>query len=212
MENWISSLAAAATSNSAPGETKIVSKEERKQKRAAKKVRRQQKQQLVERKHPVKKEIQQVAATSSSSQKTTGATHSKRWIKRLGILLRSIQSQHEGEQRYPYCIPDATKRKAKGWNQSSIQPRPMDYSGIGLARDSLYIPFLDPSYFPKLEQEFNEHIPGFFGKTRSKAMKRQMDGNMLWRQLAEKKVQMNKKLKNMTTDERVQAMIDSGMI
>ena len=85
-------------------------------------------------------------------------------------------------------------------------------SGIGLARESLYISFLDPSYFPKLEEEFREHIPGFFGKQRSKAMKRQLDGNMLWRQLAEKKLPMGKKLKGMTPDERVQAMIDSGMI
>jgi hypothetical protein len=106
------------------------------------------------------------------------------------------------------------KRKTKGWNEISIQPLPSDYSGIGLARKSLYLPFLDPSYEPKLEEEFKEHIPGFFGKQRSKAMKKQVDGNMLWRQLAEKKLPMAmaKKLKDMTPDQRVQAMIDSGMI
>jgi len=76
---------------------------------------------------------------------------------------------------------------------------------------SMYIEFLDPSYYPKLEEEFREHIPGFFGKQRTKAMKRQTDGNMLWRRLADdkKKNSNNKKFKNMSTDERVLAMIDS---
>jgi hypothetical protein len=65
---------------------------------------------------------------------------------------------------------------------------------------------------PKLEQEFQEHIPGFFGKQRTKAMKKQLDGNMLWRQLAEKRyAKVNgRKLSDMTPDERVEALIAAG--
>lgn len=108
--------------------------------------------------------------------------------------------------------PSGKKRKVGRWTEESIQPRSSDYSGIGLARDSLYIEFTDPSCIPKLEEEFQEHIPGFFGKQRTKAMKRQMDGNMLWRQLATTKMNMSKKMKSMSPDERVQALLDAGII
>mmetsp|Transcript_27435 Transcript_27435/g.64300 ORF Transcript_27435/g.64300 Transcript_27435/m.64300 type:complete len:293 (+) Transcript_27435:100-978(+) len=108
----------------------------------------------------------------------------------------------------------------RSWSANSIQPLASDYSGIGLARISLYIEFSDPSYYPKLEEEFNEHIPGFFGKQRTKAMKKQTDGNMLWRRLANEKKNKkksdggggsaSKKFRGMTTDERVRALIDSS--
>ena len=111
-----------------------------------------------------------------------------------------------------------------------VQPRLNDYGGLGLARPSLLIDLRDVSFVPKLEQEFAEHIEGFFGKQRTKAMKRQLDGNMLWRRLAEKKdgkgkqkkgskktdwshvKYHGKKLSDMTPDERVEAMIKLDMI
>ena len=74
----------------------------------------------------------------------------------------------------------------------------------------MFIEFIDPSYYAKLEEEFQEHIPGFFGKQRTKAMKRQTDGNMLWRRLANEKKKMSKKSIGMSADERVKAMIDSS--
>ena len=206
MEDWIVSLAAASNSS----ETKILSKEERKQKRAAKKARRQHKQEKMKKPFPSKRGASKIPAKAALSD----VPPSKLRLKRLSLHLRSILESHGDDQdrRHPYNAASGKKKRSKGWNEASIQPRSSDYSGIGLARESLYISFLDPSYFPKLEEEFREHIPGFFGKQRSKAMKRQLDGNMLWRQLAEKKLPMGKKLKGMTPDERVQAMIDSGMI
>jgi hypothetical protein len=148
------------------------------------------------------------------------------------------------------------KKMKRPWDETTIQPRSSDYSGIGLARTSLYVRFDDLSFFPKLKQEFAEHIPGFFGKQRSKAVKRQLDGNMLWRQLlanrssssgsgdnttnaatikrraataattnsnkssndhGHNKKNLNlaihgKKFSKMTPDERVEAMIQAGMI
>lgn len=117
----------------------------------------------------------------------------------------------EKGSRTSHYVMASKKRKRGKWSEESIQPLRSDYSGIGLARMSMYIQFVDPSYFPKLEEEFKEHIPGFFGKQRTKAMKKQIDGNMLWRRLAdEKKKNGNtKKFKNMSADERVQAMIDA---
>mmetsp|Transcript_260 Transcript_260/g.423 ORF Transcript_260/g.423 Transcript_260/m.423 type:complete len:308 (-) Transcript_260:29-952(-) len=129
-----------------------------------------------------------------------------------------------------YAKPFATpieKGKAKSGHKLSdklIQPRKNDYGGLGLARPSLLIDLRDVSFVPKLEEEFSEHVPGFFGKQRTKAMKRQLDGNMLWRRLSSAKVNGKyddtvknvkvdgKKLSEMTPDERVEAMIKLNMI
>jgi hypothetical protein len=120
------------------------------------------------------------------------------------------KSRNEKALRTSHSTCELKKRKRRKWSKDSIQPLRSDYSGIGLARISMYIEFIDPSYSAKLEEEFREHIPGFFGKQRTKAMKKQTDGNMLWRRLAdEKKNNNNKKFKGMSADERVQAMIDS---
>ena len=127
------------------------------------------------------------------------------------------------------------KGKATAGQQLSddvIQPRKKDYGGLGLARPSLLLELRDISFIPKLEQEFAEHVVGFFGKQRTKAMKKQLDGDMLWRQLAngkegktgknkgqkgKKKHDLNikvdgKKLCDMDPDERVEAMIRLDMI
>jgi hypothetical protein len=127
-------------------------------------------------------------------------------------------------RRTPYYLPgdvnanairnsvSTAKMRKRKLNEDTIQPRPCDYSGIGMARNSMLIEFVDPSYYPKLEEEFHEHIPGFFGKQRTKAMKKQTDGNMLWRRMANNKQGMSKKLKGMSPDERVESMIDSGLM
>ena len=167
-------------------------------------------------------------ASSSQSQKLSQSVLlelSRNRIRRMSRNLLTLRkdiykekaASSGGERPRPYYLPegfkDKLKKRKRKWNEDSIQPFKSDYSGIGVARISMYIEFMDPSYYPKLEEEFQEHIPGFFGKQRTKAMKRQMDGNMLWRRLANDKKNNNgklsKKLKGMSADERVQAMIDS---
>jgi hypothetical protein len=136
----------------------------------------------------------------------------------------SSTSNDKKNRRTPYYLPgdvnanairnsvSTAKMRKRKLNEDTIQPRSCDYSGIGMARDSMLIEFVDPSYYPKLEEEFHEHIPGFFGKQRTKAMKKQTDGNMLWRRMANNKQGMSKKLKGMSPDERVESMIDSGLM
>lgn len=75
----------------------------------------------------------------------------------------------------------ATKSSTLRPQSKEIQPRTRDYNGQGLVRPSLYIPFDDPSFIPKFELEFEEHIMGFFGKSKTKAAKKQSDEKMLWR-------------------------------
>ncbi|KAL3911890.1 MAG: hypothetical protein SGILL_007106 [Bacillariaceae sp.] len=205
--------------------TTILSKEQRKRKREAKKAKRQQQKEqkagaVTTKRAPSDDEKNNKPDASSS------ASVSRHRIKRISTSLETVRQNLYGSsgsakhniQLYNAITAAKTiatkKRKLnKSWSKDSIQPRPSDYSGIGLARQSLYIEFVDPSYFPKLEEEFREHIPGFFGKQRTKAMKKQTDGKMLWRQLQDRKSSgMSKKLKNMNPDERVQAMIDAGMI
>jgi len=231
--DWIASLVKQSASGN---DTNILSKEGRKQKREAKKARRlqQKEEKLQQRKGNPVKHDPATTTTKMSSQRLV-LELSKR---RLYLLSRIVQDARQGvydhlknlsgnnddgdvrpKRPRPYnasaaakTMAAALKKRKRKWSEESVQPRPSDYSGMGYARDTLYIELEDPSYFPKLEEEFQEHIPGFFGKQRTKAVKRQTDGNMLWRQLANNKHNMSKKLKSMSPDERVQAMIDSGMI
>ncbi|KAL3941738.1 MAG: hypothetical protein SGBAC_003950 [Bacillariaceae sp.] len=214
MNDWISSLAKAS---SASESTKVMSKEDRKQKRAAKKAKRQE---ALELKHSQSNERAQTESIASEaiapvSQQKIQAAFTKRRIRQLVAILETVKINYNQRSKKdlprPFEEPAFKRRKTKGWSEATIQPRQSDYSGIGLARDSLYISFKDPSLFPSIEKEFQEHIPGFFGKQRTKAMKRQLDKDMLWRKMADKKT-MNKKFKNMTPDQRVEAMLEAGML
>jgi hypothetical protein len=199
MDDWISSLAKEATSSES---TVILPKEERKRKRAAKKEKRQQE---LDMKRPLPK-----PQIVQPSQEKVQAALTRRRIRQLTAVCEAIRNNCKNDY-LAFEAPPFKKRKTKGWNEDTIQPQSSDYSGMGLARKSLYNSFKDPSFFPILEEEFKEHIPGFFGKQRTKAMKRQLDGNMLWRQLADKK-NLKKKFKDMAPDQRVEAMLNSGMI
>ena len=210
MDDWISSLAKQATQNSssANGGVQIKSKEERKQKRAAKKAKRNA---AKHQQHTMKQQQkQQRQVTQSIAEAKQQVERNRRRLKSLSSIFHELRSSQQ--HREPYIPVDSQKRKKKKtWNEHTIQPRPQDYSGIGLARESLWVSFLDPSFEPKLVEEFSQHIPGFYGKQRTKAMKRQLDSNMLWRQL-ENKNKLSKKLQSMTPDQRVEAMIDAGML
>ena len=94
---------------------------------------------------------------------------------------------------------------------SAIQPQKGSYGGIGLARSTYYLPFDDPSFRAKLEEEFFEHIDGFYGKQRTKAMKKQLDKDMLWKRLLrEKKGIPDDKGMKFSSDMKVKAIIDAG--
>lgn len=200
MNDWISSLAKEATASES---NVVASKDERKRKRSLKKAKRQE--QLDIKRSFAKPQIMQ------PSQEKLKAASSKRRMRQLTAVFEALRDSYKQDSLPFEAPPFKKKRNTKSWNEGTIQPRSGDYSGIGLARESLFISFKDPSFFPTLEEEFNEHIPGFFGKQRTKAMKKQLDGNMLWRKLADKKT-LSKKFKDMTPDQRVQAMLDSGMI
>jgi len=230
--DWIASLAKDSASNNG---NQIPSKEDRIRKREAKKTRKMQQKQLEQ-----QQERDTGISSSSSSLKkaarsTTTPAHtlsaasvllelSKTRIRNLSQNLQDIRkdiniSSTIEHPRRLYYLPgnalygnNTSKKRKRKWNEDSIQPRQSDYSGIGLARNSMYIKFVDPSYCPKLEEEFQEHIPGFYGKQRTKAMRKQTDGNMLWRRLVNDKQIMSKKLKGMSPDERVEALIDSGLM
>jgi hypothetical protein len=234
--DWITALAKKATSiDDASNKPLVSSKAERIERRAAKKRRRQERkqQQSTAESHRNTEEDNNVwerpdepkqsAAAISSHHRTAMNRQSRECMKELESTLHgciSTMDQPAMSHRKPYQPPESTKKgKATSGNQLSqdrVQPRPRDYGGLGLARPSMLIPLRDPSFVPKLEEEFAEHVPGFFGKQRTKAMKRQLDGNMLWRQLSDKRVADQKiggkKLSEMSPDERIDAMIKAGMI
>jgi hypothetical protein len=222
-QDWLDSLVQQCSSGK---DTKILSKEERITKRQDKKAKREQFHMQHKRRQEIGR-IEGVANTIDSKIASTVRSPMELSKRRLQLIASSIdkvrQELYENTGIRPRLydtkvaaktiLAARTKNRKRFWSNDSIQPRPSDYGGIGLARNSLYIEFLDPSCLARLEEEFHQHIPGFFGKQWTKAMKRQTNGNMLWRQLADNKHQLlSKKMKSMSPDQRVQALMDSGMI
>jgi hypothetical protein len=155
---------------------------------------------------------------NKTTEKLTGI--SQKIIDRVTFYKTEKQSWKKPYSGTP-VKPISNTRKRKLEIEDVIQPRRCDYGGIGLARPSLWIAIDDPSCQPKIEEEFAEHVDGFFGKQRTKAMKKQLDGNMLWRQIHNKTNVTNnlmlkrlngKKLSEMNPDERVEAMLKAGII
>lgn len=155
----------------------------------------------------------------SSSGVTT--TKSVQRLKSLAVFCREAVNQQtlaaKGSYQHPFQgYAEQTKKKQKKFAEDNIQPRPKDYGGLGLARPSLFLSYENPAFERLLEDEFQEHIDGFFGKQRTKAMKKQLDGKMLWRQMANVKRNNQKvdgkKLADMTPDQRVEAMLKAGLL
>jgi hypothetical protein len=151
----------------------------------------------------------------------------RRLIEKLDERMILVKERRKTRQKpflpAPVLLAKTVQRqRLQAKNGDFFQPRASGYGGIGLARPSLYIPFDDPSWQPKLEEEFLEHIPGFFGKQRTKAMKKQLDGQMLWRQLLKQKeeqsqtkrrIKLNgRDISTMTPDERVEVLLRTGAI
>jgi hypothetical protein len=211
--DWISSLIERSDA------AKLPSKEERIEKRQAKKQRRQI--------------ITATRNDNLSKDRKTDKTQGRRMESRNKHLMQKnkmvltklsqyiltcIEDLEPPNQRNLYQSNEpkgkAIAWKKRKWTDETVQPERRHYGGLGLARPSLFLSLSDPSFIPKLEEEFQEHIPGFFGKQRTKAMKKQLDGNMLWRQLAQRRhTKVNgQDLSNMTPEQRVETLIAAGYL
>jgi hypothetical protein len=219
----------------------VLSKQQRIERRQAKKRRREERKGFEDsqKKHNTEKisfkgTKQENELTKQEQQEHT--IHQLEQLKKeMNMILKKLDdggSETQRQKQKLYCVLDIKGKATVGQHltDENIQPRKKDYGGLGLARNSLLISLRDVSFIPKLEQEFQEHVHGFFGKQRTKAMKKQLDGNMLWRRLQKhkdtgvdckgKKNKDNfaniklggKKLSDMTPDERVEAMIKLDMI
>lgn len=225
-----------------PNEHEIVlSKQERIERRQAKKRRREERKGLEDLRIQSSTETLRLKGLNKENEltKEEKQEYSTRQLEQLkeeiNMILMKLDEEDHGVQRKKqkhYTVPDIKGKATVGQQltDENIQPRKNDYGGLGLARSSLLISLRDVSFVPKLEQEFAEHVHGFFGKQRTKAMKKQLDGNMLWRRLQKQKYAGDefkgkkdkdnfgaiklggKKLSDMTPDERVEAMIKLDMI
>ncbi|GKY97897.1 hypothetical protein MPSEU_000747700 [Mayamaea pseudoterrestris] len=230
--DWLNALVK-QTSSEDP-ENNVSSKQERIDKRLAKKQRQQERRQATTAIHNTSTSaITEPAKTNSNKTKASKTQSFDSDPTRKGLvrvagkvhsaIVKSSEPQHAPSStnmsRRPRLYqPDTsattTNFKKRQWEVSSIQPRRNDYGGIGLARDSLYLELSDPSFGAKLQQEFAEHVSGFFGKQRTKAMKKQLNSNMLWKQMATKKDLRidGKRLGDMKPDDQVEALIKAGVI
>ena len=212
LESWISSLAKETTDAST-----TTGKAGRIEKRDAKKRRREDRQAAAGQSRPKKTEER---TKGSGQKKQSEQDRRKDALMTLAVLIEETVAARMEQDEHPVPFPFVqVKRKSnkkRKLEEETIQPRNRDYGGIGLARPSMFLPLNDPSFIPKLEQEFAEHVPGFFGKQRTKAMKKQKDSGMLWRKLSDQKTQQTKvngkKLSDMSADERVEAMLKAGML
>jgi hypothetical protein len=197
-------------------EEKRKSREERKQKlkeerrdRLAKKTRSQMQQQRLTR--PSNSTLSDtrrgkiLKVHSETTPRRNMTTSSKCALEKISTTLAStvflIHKQSKNSRHRPDLVnglPPAPKGKATKHStlhphSSELQPRIRDYNGQGLARPSMYLPFNDAAFVPKLEEEFAEHIPGFFGKAKKGAGKRQRveEDVMLWRRCLEEKRERN---------------------
>lgn len=245
-KDWISALAAKASVTNNVNETSqpILTKQERIQRRNAKKRRREERkgslEQNVEDDRTMKRTDEEPVTRSNLQDPSQMIFYRTKLSSAIQSILEGIESNESSKPHWKrQQLYTAVEKKGKATTgqqliESKIQPRSRDYGGLGLARPSLLLSLRDPSFVPKFEMEFAEHVEGFFGKQRTKAMKKQLDGNLLWRQMqrlkegtqsetgkhvggAKKGKNLNvtyrgRKLMDMTPDERVEAMIELNML
>ncbi len=227
---------------------RIERRENKKRRRMEKQLQQQQQQQCLRKEQQLSNKRQKQMHDNQTNRQDADKINDKRSNRTLIKLSNQIREITNSKQRtkskntattdyFQSLSRNTVRGKATSKQQltdQNIQPRKGDYNGLGLARPSLLILLRDESFIPKFEEEFREHVHGFFGKQRTKAMKKQLDGNMLWRRLLKEKeggrgggsgkksgggnydtknVKWNgTTLTDMKPDERIEAMIQLGMI
>lgn len=223
LADFVTALAqSTASSNVVPCKAERIAKRQAKRQRkeqahnAAARAQKKQKQQ----------EKKQAAVSASKNRQTKRQEQLLTRLNRIWEALVAIQAEHsrysppvQTSDRKPRNFPHNVQHKKM---KTSLEPRKSDYGGLGLARPTLYLPFADPSWQPRLQQAFAEHIPGWSGKPpMMQAMKKQRDVNLLWKRLQREKESSsrcsnngnNKKqkaMRHLTPDERVEAMLKAG--
>jgi hypothetical protein len=207
----------------------IRTKAERIQHRQEKKMKREERKHKLEeekRARMAKKKQQQnesrtvSTSASSSRRKATNkeSVHkgmtpsSKKALTQLSTTITSMLSHRESQPNSKRkssdlinglpALPKGKATKQSTINPHELQPRTRDYNGQGLARPSLFLALNDVTFIPRLEEEFAEHIPGFFGKSKTAGVKKQKGEEMLWRKRLEEKQREDggKKKKKRTVD------------
>lgn len=200
-------------------------KSKRIEKRKAKKMERELK--IQHKKHQNRRKNHETKLSNTSQNKVKPPGYSMERLQTIAEMLAEAMEKHVQTRSFlsdkgkdSSLLSELINKRFQRFkmNIDSMQPRKGSYGGIGFARDSYYLSLDDPSFIPKLEEEFAEHIDGFFGKQRTKAMKKQLDKDMLWRRLLKEKgchTQGDDYSKTATTvfaasDLKVHALIDQG--
>mmetsp|Transcript_16796 Transcript_16796/g.26203 ORF Transcript_16796/g.26203 Transcript_16796/m.26203 type:complete len:264 (-) Transcript_16796:1329-2120(-) len=207
-DDWIESLVKQVSSSDKLCST---SKSQRIEKRKVKKMERMQRMKM-------KKQLRDVRKSKLADHQKKVNNGVVERLGRIGQMCKNASEQYMriNRQKCPEkstLLEDLLRARYQKMKitDSAIQPQKGSYGGIGLARSTYYLPFDDPSFRAKLEEEFFEHIDGFYGKQRTKAMKKQLDKDMLWKRLLrEKKGILDEKGMKLSSDLKVKAMIDAG--
>ena len=221
LTDWVAALAQKTTES----QPSLPTKAERVAKRQAKKQRKeQQQQQRLELQNKKRKHQSDPSALTHSApaSKQRRLLHQERILQQWREAWQHLVEQYiTNRTRYskrvetsdckPRFYPHTVQHK-KAKLSTIMEPRKSDYGGLGLARPTLYLAFTDPSWQPRLEEAFAEHVPGWSGKPpMMQAMKKQRDANLLWKRLQREK-KNTKANRHMTPDERVEALLKSGSL
>jgi hypothetical protein len=135
------------------------------------------------------------------------AAYGARQMKRGTTVLATADRK---PRNYPHTVQH--QKRVSLASEAQQQPRKSAYGGLGLARPTLLLSFDNPNWPRRLAESFAEHITGWSGPApMAHAMKRQRDGNLLWRRLLREKQQSQKGGKpQASADERAEAMLEAG--
>lgn len=181
----------------------------------------------------VKKRMAEEIMNKRALQRVKSANESKsaRFVGAVNELLQNISksledtndgdSDGEGDGDTAANVLDASeseKKRAKKKRKLTedadyLQPRPCDYNGQGTARPSIFLDFDAPDFAPRFEKQFAEHVDGFFGKVKTKSMKKQKKKEEADSTESAAYLMKSKFVKgNMSADEKVEELIRRGLL
>jgi hypothetical protein len=234
LNDWVTALAQQSTETAAqpPSKAARVAKRAAKRQRTDDRRAAQNKQQQQEQQRPGNASDKGRTAPEARPEKATSSSHHRRreaqqqiHQARLHALKEELAAYGARQMKrgttvlatadrkprnYPHTVHH--QKRVSGASEAQQQPRKSAYGGLGLARPTLLLSFADPNWPRRLAESFAEHITGWSGPApMAHAMKRQRDGNLLWRRLLREKQQSQKGGKQQASaDERAEAMLEAG--
>jgi len=141
------------------------------------------------------------------------------FLKKLNTVVGKIVDSGGVQDAEPWEPPKPKKKKKLTSDAPYLQPRSKDYNGQGLARPSIFIDLEEPGFEPLFAKEFFTHVDGFYGKVKTKAMKKQRaaeamgaGGGEMGGAVDASALMKGKGMEGLTPDQKVEMLMRKGML